>query len=165
MSCLTWHMSKVTPAHLTYAKVVLRHLIVIKKKHLTWCGQRVSLPHILDEILAFVDSSLADDKNNRRSSIAYCLLVNNATFSWSTTILQIIAWSTTNAELMALDSCCCESVWARKLAFELAFPQLKPTDTRTSLVALLLQRHAPSWLPWAHCSASMLLFKNSFTTD
>jgi len=84
-------MSKVTPAHLTYAKVVLRHLIVIKKKHLTWCGQRVSLPHILDEILAFVDSSLADDKNNRRSSMAYCLFVNNATFSWSTTILQIIA--------------------------------------------------------------------------
>ena len=64
MSSLTRYMSKATPAHLTYAKVVLRYLIGIKKRLLTWCGQRVSLPHILGEILAFVDSSWADDKNN-----------------------------------------------------------------------------------------------------
>jgi len=41
MSNLTRYMSKATPAHLTYAKVVLRYLIGIKKRHLTWCGQRV----------------------------------------------------------------------------------------------------------------------------
>ena len=29
---------------------------------------------------------------------------------------------------MALASCCCKLVWARKLAIELGFPQLKPTD-------------------------------------
>jgi len=41
ISSLTWYISKVTPAHLTYAKVVLRYLIGIKKRQLTWCGQRV----------------------------------------------------------------------------------------------------------------------------
>jgi len=41
MSCLTRYKSKATPAHLTYAEVVLRCLIGIKKKQLTWCGQRV----------------------------------------------------------------------------------------------------------------------------
>jgi len=128
MSSLTRYMSKETPAHLTYAEVVLRHLIGIKKKQLTWCGQRVSLPHILGEILAFVDSSWADDKNNRRSSMVYYLFVNNATFSWHATLSQIIAFSTTEAELMALAGCCYEMVWARKLALELGFPQLKPTD-------------------------------------
>jgi len=41
MSSLTRYMSKATPANLTYAKVVLRYLISIKKRQLTWCGQRV----------------------------------------------------------------------------------------------------------------------------
>jgi len=38
MSNLTRYMSKATPAHLTYAKVVLRYLIGIKKKtsHVVW---------------------------------------------------------------------------------------------------------------------------------
>ena len=124
----TQYMSKATPAHLTYAKVVLRNLIGIKKGRFTWCGQRLSLPHILNEILAFVDSSWADDKNNQRSPMAYYLFVNNATFSWRATLWQIIALRTTEAELMALAGCCCEIVWARKLAaLELSFPQLKPT--------------------------------------
>jgi len=89
-SSLTQYMSKATPAHLTYAKVVLRYLIVIKKRQLTWCGQRVSLPHILGEILACVDFSWSDDKINRRSSMAYYLFVNNVTFSWRATLSQII---------------------------------------------------------------------------
>ena len=41
MTSLTLYMSKTTPAHLTYAKVVLRYLIGIKKRQLMWCGQRV----------------------------------------------------------------------------------------------------------------------------
>ena len=41
MSSLTRYISKVTPEHLTYAKVVLRYLIGIKKRQFTWCGQRV----------------------------------------------------------------------------------------------------------------------------
>jgi len=128
MSSLNRYMSKATPAHVTYAKVVFRYVIGIKKRQITWCGQRVSLPHILGQILAFVDSSWADDKNNRRSSMAYYLFMNNATFSWRATLLQNTALSTTEAELMALAGCCCEIVWARKLALELGFPQLKPTD-------------------------------------
>ena len=73
-------------------------------------GERVSLPHVLSENLAFVDSSWADDKNHRRSFLAYYLFVNNATFSWRATLSQIIALSTAEAELMALASCCCEVV-------------------------------------------------------
>jgi len=36
MSCLTRYMFKATQAHLTYDKVVLRYLIGIKKRQLTW---------------------------------------------------------------------------------------------------------------------------------
>jgi len=41
MTILTLYMSKATPAYLTYAKVVLRYLVGIKKRQLMWCGQRV----------------------------------------------------------------------------------------------------------------------------
>ena len=71
MSYLTRYMLKATPAHRTYTKIVLHYLIGIKGRKLTWCGKRVSLPHVLSEILAYVDSSWADDKNNRRSSRAH----------------------------------------------------------------------------------------------
>jgi len=81
MSCLTRYMSKDTPAHLTHAKNMLRYLIGIEGRNLTCCGKRVSLPHVLGEILAYVNSSWADDKNNRRSSLAYYFFVYNATFS------------------------------------------------------------------------------------
>ena len=73
-------MSKTTPAYLAYAKMVLRYIIGVKGRQLTWCGNRVSLPHVLGEILASADSSWADDKNNRRSSIAYYVFLNYATF-------------------------------------------------------------------------------------
>ena len=62
-------MSKATPAHLTYAKIVLRYLIGIKGRKLKCCGKRVSLPNVIGEFFAYVDSNWADDKNNQRSSI------------------------------------------------------------------------------------------------
>ena len=45
---------------------------------------------------------------------------------------------------MALASCSCEVVWARKLAIELGFPQLKPTDVyedNTGCIALANNMH------------------------
>jgi len=41
MTSLLLYMSTPTPTHLTYAKVVLRYLVGIKKRQLMWCGQRV----------------------------------------------------------------------------------------------------------------------------
>jgi hypothetical protein len=41
MTSITLYMSKTTPAHLTYAKVVSHYLIGIKKRQFMCCGQRV----------------------------------------------------------------------------------------------------------------------------
>jgi len=166
MSCLTRYMSKAAPTHLTYAKVVLHYLIGISGRKHTWCGKRVSLLHVISEILAYVSSSWADDKNNRRSSIAYHLFVNNATFSWRATLSQIVALSTTEAELMPLASCCCGVVWARKLAVELGFRSSNlPISTKTTPVVLPWQTTciyvgAASMLPFVCAS-----FNNSFKTE
>ena len=110
-------------------------LLASRNDKLTWCGHA----SYLRRIFGIVGSNWADDKNNKHSSMAYYLFVNNATFSWRATISQIIALSTSEAKLMALASCCCEILWARKLALELGFPQLTPTNAYET-----------------HCSASML---------
>jgi len=108
MSSFTRYMSNATPAYLTYAKAVLHYLIGIKRRQLTWCGQRVSLPHILGKMLAFVDSSWADDKNHRRSSMAYYMFVNNATFSWrATRSSSLPMFETTLVASLLLTACTC----------------------------------------------------------
>jgi len=76
--------------------------------------------------------------------MAYYLFVNNATFLWRATLSQIIALSTTEAELMALAGCCCEIVLPRKLALDLGFPHLNPTDVyedNTGCIALANHMH------------------------
>ena len=96
------------------------------------------MPYVLVKILAFIGFSWADYKNNRRSSIAYYLFLNSAT------LCQIIVLRTAEAELMVLASCRCEIVWARKLAIELGFPQLKPSDVyedTTGCIALANDMH------------------------
>ena len=60
--------------------------------------------------------------------MAYYLFFNNATCSRRAALSQIVTLSTTQAELMALASCSCDIVWARELALELGFLQLKSTD-------------------------------------
>ena len=71
--------------------------------------------------------------------MAYYLFVNNGIFSWRATLSQIVSLGTAEAELMTWASCCCEVAWACKLAIELGFPQLKPTDVyedNTGCIAL-----------------------------
>jgi len=82
MSYLTRYLSKDMPAHLTYAKVVLRYLIGIKGRKLT----------------------CIEGRKLTRSSMAYDLFVKNATFSWRATLSHNVALSTTEAERMALAS-------------------------------------------------------------
>ena len=44
------------------------------------------------------------------------------------TMILMIYVDNNEAKLMVLASCCCTVVWARKLAIELGFSQLKPTN-------------------------------------
>lgn len=127
MSALTRYMTRATQAHLTYAKHVLRYLKGNKHRRIKWCAANCRDPHKRHEIWSHVDSSYADAKPSRKSTMAYCLFVNNAVFSWKSCLSSIVATSTCEAELMAYCSCACEVLYARKLAAELGFCQLTPT--------------------------------------
>ena len=127
MSALTRYMTRATEAHLKYAKHVLRYLKGVMDRRITWCADNCRDPHKRHEIWACADSSYADCKPSRKSTMAYGLFVNNAVFSWKSCLSSIVATSTCEAELMAYCSCACEVLYARKLAAELGFCQLSPT--------------------------------------
>ena len=144
LSCLTRYMINATVTHLKYAKGVLRYLAGVKDRRITWGGLNVRQPHELNEIWACADASYADVKPCRKSSLMYLLFVNNATFSWKATLSTIVATSSCEAELYAYCACAAEVVWARKLADELGFAQLKPTkiyEDNAGCIALAENMH------------------------
>ena len=57
----------------------------------------------------------------------YYLFVNNAAFSWRAALASILALSTAEAELISICACATEIAYARKLANELGFLQVKLT--------------------------------------
>jgi hypothetical protein len=113
MSSLTRYVSKATPVHLAYAEAVLRYLIGVTGRQLTWCGSWVSC---LMYSVKFWHLSISAGLMTKTTGEALRLH----------TLSQIIALSTAEAELMALASCCCEIVWARQLAINLDFPYSNP---------------------------------------
>jgi len=166
MSCLTRYMFKATHAHHTYSKVVLRYFIGIKKRQLTWCGQRVSLPHVLGEILAFVDSSWADDKNNRRSSMTYYLFVNNATFFHDVLPSRRSSLKTPpKPSLWRWPVAVVKSYGCVTLLSSLVFRNSPPLFTRTTLVVSLLLITCIFVVAVSTLLCEYALFRNSFRTD
>ena len=128
MHQLTRFMTKAGKAHLAAAKNVLKYLKKHRSRALRWCAQDVSVPYSPFTIIGFADSSWADDKLGRKSSMFYVLLVNGAAFSWKAQLSSIIATSTAEAELLSLGVAVQETMWARQLAHELSFTQLLPTS-------------------------------------
>ena len=127
MSALTRYMTRATVSHFNYAKHTLRYLKGVNGRRITWCAANCRSPHVKHQIWSCADSSFADAKPSRKSTMAYCLFVNNAVFSWKSCLSSIVATSTCEAELMAYCSSACESIYARKLAAELGFCQMSAT--------------------------------------
>ena len=91
------------------------------------------------ELWALSDSSWADVKPARKSSLSYMLFMNNAVFSWRSSLASILALSTAEAELITIMTCATEINFMRKLMTELGFPPNCPTmlyEDNTGAIAL-----------------------------
>ena len=85
------------------------------------------------------DSSWADVKPARKSTLCYMIFMNNAIFSWRSSLASILALSTAEAELIAIMACATEINFMRKLMTELGFPPNGPTmlyEDNTGAIAL-----------------------------
>lgn len=69
----------------------------------------------------FCDSDYATDLDKRISVSGYVLQVGGNTVSWRSTLHQVVALSTIEAEYMALSKATNEGLWLRELSGELGF--------------------------------------------
>jgi len=127
LSLLTKYMTKAGPLHLALAKKILRYLQGRKKIPITWCAQHCTPPHLPGHIYGYADSSFADVKPERTSSMGYVFKINNAAVSWRSTRSPLVVLNACEAELVSLSSACQEAVYLRKLCDELGFLQSSPT--------------------------------------
>ena len=80
-----------------------------------------------DELVGYADSSWADDIETRRSTSGILLLYNGVPVHWRSTRQNIVAHSTTEAELIALDLIARETMWFRNLLSDIGLPRSNAT--------------------------------------
>ena len=76
---------------------------------------------------AFVDSSHAGDKDERRSRCGHILYYNNSPIHWKTILQKRKALSTAEAEYRAATHCAKEVLWLRNLLSEIGRTEREPT--------------------------------------
>ena len=64
--------------------------------------------HLPGELWAMADSSWADVKPARKSTLSYMLFINNVVFSWRSSLASSLSLSTAEAELIAVMACVTE---------------------------------------------------------
>jgi hypothetical protein len=74
-----------------------------------------------------MDSSWADDPDDRHSLSGHALLLANGAITWSTKHQKMVALSSTEAEYMALSDGCCIVAFFRSLLTKLGEDMSRPT--------------------------------------
>jgi len=107
--------------HWTSAKRVLRYLKGSSSSGLFFQADQ---PPILT---AFSDSDWAGDKDTRKSTTGYTVMMSGCAISWRSALQKIVACSSTEAEYIALSEAMREVIWLRQILSELGFIQEQPT--------------------------------------
>ena len=110
-------MSEPGREHWLAAKWVLRYLKGATRRCLTFTK------HSEFSIQGFCDSDYATDLDRRRSVTGFVFQVWGNTVSWKSSLQDVVALSTTEAEYMALTTAAKEAIWLRRLCGELGFEQ------------------------------------------
>lgn len=99
-----------------FVKRIMRYLKFTQNK-------RLSFVHSSNRnLIAYSDSDYASDKDDRKSTTGYIVLMAGAAINWRSTKQKIITLSSTEAEFMALTSTMQEVIYFKQLLSELNFP-------------------------------------------
>jgi hypothetical protein len=72
-------------------------------------------------LFGYMDSSLADQTDDRHSTSGYVFLLANGAISWSSQKQKTVAQNTTHAEYMAMTDASNQGVWYRSFFMELGY--------------------------------------------
>src|SRR4030095_2758526 len=122
----------------TYFKAAL-HVLYYLKGTRNYCivYKRSTKVPILD-VLGYSDSDFASDEDDRKSYTGYTFLINGGAVSWSAHKQSTVAFSSTEAEYMALSDASREALARRQLFEELQITSAsKPVTILTDNQAVL----------------------------
>lgn len=123
VSQLAKFMSNPSAAHWNAAKRVLRYLSGTLDYRLRYPGGAAGVV----ELDGFGDADWANDTDSRKSVSGTIVRVNGCPVHWRSFRQPIVAHSSTEAELIALDLVAREVLWHRLLLSNLGFPQRSAT--------------------------------------
>ena len=112
------HVNNFRQEHWKAAKRVLRYLKGTSDFGITYTRSKTLMPPE-----GFADADFAQDEETRRSVGGYVFMMNGGPVSWLCKQQSIVARSSAEAELIALDDAVREALWQRKSLPELGFPE------------------------------------------
>ena len=77
------------------------------------------------DVLAYTDANWAGDRDDRRSTSGYFILVGGNLVTWRSKKQKVVALSNAEAEFRGIVKWITEVIWLNKLLSELHFPQKK----------------------------------------
>lgn len=111
MGLLSRFRSKPTTAHWNAGMRVLAYLHGTPDKGLEFNGDH--------DIVGYVDSAFADDKDYNHSTMGYTFVLNGAAVSWASKKQRGVAHSTVEAEYTAFYLAACHALWLQRLLHEM----------------------------------------------
>nr|XP_016444223.1 PREDICTED: uncharacterized mitochondrial protein AtMg00810-like [Nicotiana tabacum] len=99
-------------SHLSVVKRIIRYLIGTTEFGL-WYDHSNNF-----SLRGFSDADFAGDKSDRKSTGGICQLLENALVSWHSKKQNCVALSTTEAEYLAVGSCCTQVLWIMHQLFD-----------------------------------------------
>jgi hypothetical protein len=110
------YMNNPGKEHWEAVKWILRYLRSIATHALCFGGSDTFLQ-------GYVDSDMAGDKDNRRSTIGYVFTIGGTTVSWISKLQKVVALSTTEVEYVAATEASKEMIWLQRFMEELGKKQ------------------------------------------
>ncbi|XP_031265314.1 secreted RxLR effector protein 161-like [Pistacia vera] len=113
MSLLSCFMSNPGSKHWFALKWVLRYINGTSHVGLEYCKRYNSL-----DLMSFVDSDFAGDKDTRKSTTSYFFTLRGNCVSWKSQLQPIVTLSSTEAEYVAIANVFKEALWLQGILSE-----------------------------------------------
>ncbi|XP_031285303.1 secreted RxLR effector protein 161-like [Pistacia vera] len=91
--------------------------------------------HASLDLVGFVDSNFAGDKDSRKSSTSYYFTISGNCISWMSQLQPVVALSSTEAEYISIADVFKEALWLQGILSEVATED-NPVDRGTKIVTL-----------------------------
>ncbi|XP_031267467.1 secreted RxLR effector protein 161-like [Pistacia vera] len=136
ISMLSRFMSNPGAEHWTALKWVIKHI-----NSTLWVGLEYGKRVTSLDLVGFVDSDFAGDKDTRKSTTSYYFTLGGNCISWKSQLQPIVAFSSTEAEYIAIADVFKEAVWLKGILSEPNLTNGKVTIYSDSQSAIHLSKN------------------------